>query len=56
MCAQYFFVCNSVKHIKYWQEKLAAGALGGAKGTINLSINYANEQEQFGRAISKYAA
>jgi alkylation response protein AidB-like acyl-CoA dehydrogenase len=36
--------------------KLAAGVLGGAKGAINLSVNYANEREQFGRAISKYGA
>jgi alkylation response protein AidB-like acyl-CoA dehydrogenase len=36
--------------------KLAAGVLGGAKGAINLSVNYANEREQFGRVISKYGA
>ena len=36
--------------------KLAAGVLGGSKGAINLSVNYANEREQFGRAISKYGA
>jgi alkylation response protein AidB-like acyl-CoA dehydrogenase len=36
--------------------KLAAGVLGGAKGAINLSVNYANEREQFGRSISKYGA
>jgi alkylation response protein AidB-like acyl-CoA dehydrogenase len=36
--------------------KLAAGVLGGAKGAINLSVKYANEREQFGRAISKYGA
>lgn len=36
--------------------KLAAGVMGGAKGSITLSVNYANEREQFGRAISKYGA
>jgi alkylation response protein AidB-like acyl-CoA dehydrogenase len=36
--------------------KLGAGVLGGSKQTINDSINYANEREQFGRAISKYGA
>ena len=36
--------------------KLAAGVLGGAKGAVNESVKYANEREQFGRAISKYGA
>lgn len=36
--------------------KLAAGVLGGAKQSITDSIKYANEREQFGRAISKYGA
>ena len=36
--------------------KLAGAAIGGAKKVINHSINYANEREQFGRAISKYGA
>ncbi|MFM7666950.1 MAG: acyl-CoA dehydrogenase family protein [Bacteroidota bacterium] len=36
--------------------KLAAGVLGGSKGAIELSVKYANEREQFGRAISKYGA
>lgn len=36
--------------------KLAAGVLGGAKGTITDSVIYANEREQFGRSISKYGA
>ena len=36
--------------------KLAAGVMGGAKGAITTSVNYANEREQFGRAISKYGA
>ncbi len=36
--------------------KLAGAALGGAKRAINHSVNYSNEREQFGRAISKYGA
>jgi len=36
--------------------KLAAGVLGGMKDTINHSIKYANERNQFGRAIAKYGA
>ncbi|MCJ8288183.1 MAG: acyl-CoA dehydrogenase family protein [Crocinitomicaceae bacterium] len=36
--------------------KLAAGVMGGAKETINDSVKYSNEREQFGRAISKYGA
>lgn len=36
--------------------KLAGGVLGGSKGTVTESIRYANEREQFGRAISKYGA
>jgi alkylation response protein AidB-like acyl-CoA dehydrogenase len=36
--------------------KLAGGVLGGSKGIINQSVKYANERQQFGRAISKYGA
>ena len=36
--------------------KLAAGVMGGAKGTITEAVKYANEREQFGRPISKYGA
>ena len=36
--------------------KLAAGVLGGCKQSITDSVIYANEREQFGRAISKYGA
>ena len=36
--------------------KLAAGVLGGAKAAVSETIKYANEREQFGRAISKYGA
>lgn len=36
--------------------KLAGAAIGGSKGTISTGIQYANERQQFGRAISKYGA
>lgn len=36
--------------------KLGAGVLGGSKQTINDTIKYAIEREQFGRSISKYGA
>ena len=36
--------------------KLGAGVIGGAKQTVTDSVIYANEREQFGRAISKYGA
>ncbi len=36
--------------------KLGAGVVGGAKSTINESIKYAEERQQFGRNISKYGA
>lgn len=36
--------------------KLAAGVLGGAKQTIDHTVKYAQEREQFGRPISKYGA
>lgn len=36
--------------------KLAGAVLGGMKDTVNHSIQYANERNQFGRAISKYGA
>ena len=36
--------------------KLAGGVLGGSKESINHSVKYANEREQFGRSISKYGA
>lgn len=36
--------------------KLAAGVMGACKQTISTSVQYANEREQFGRAISKYGA
>ncbi len=36
--------------------KLAAAALGGCKRTSTISVNYANERQQFGRPIAKYGA
>ena len=36
--------------------KLAAAALGGCKRASSISVNYANERQQFGRPISKYGA
>lgn len=36
--------------------KLAGGVLGGAKETINETIHFATQREQFGRSISKYGA
>lgn len=36
--------------------KLAAAAIGGAKGAIKAAVKYSNEREQFGRPISKYGA
>jgi alkylation response protein AidB-like acyl-CoA dehydrogenase len=36
--------------------KLAGAAIGAAKSTISVSVKYANERMQFGRAISKYGA
>jgi hypothetical protein len=36
--------------------KLAGAALGGSKRTSSLSVQYANERQQFGRPIAKYGA
>ncbi|RYD99550.1 MAG: acyl-CoA dehydrogenase [Sphingobacteriales bacterium] len=36
--------------------KLGGAAIGASKAVIGQSIRYANEREQFGRAISKYGA
>ncbi len=38
------------------RAKLAGAALGASKAAISRTVNYANEREQFGRAISKYGA
>lgn len=38
------------------RAKLAAAALGASKAAIGRSIKFANQREQFGRAISKYGA
>jgi len=36
--------------------KLGGGTVGASKEVITMSVRYANEREQFGRAISKYGA
>lgn len=36
--------------------KLAGACLGGCKRGIDISVNYTNERNQFGRPISKYGA
>jgi alkylation response protein AidB-like acyl-CoA dehydrogenase len=36
--------------------KLAGACLGGCKKGIDMSVNYTNERNQFGRPISKYGA
>lgn len=36
--------------------KLAAAAIGGSKGVLNLAVKYSNERIQFDRPISKYGA
>jgi len=36
--------------------KLAAATLGAAKEVVTVSVNYANDRQQFGRPISKYGA
>ena len=36
--------------------KLGAAVIGGAKGILSNSINYANERKQFGKAISSFGA
>ncbi|MAX79743.1 MAG: acyl-CoA dehydrogenase [Crocinitomicaceae bacterium] len=36
--------------------KLAAAVLGAAKQTLDNTVNYSNERNQFGRPISKYGA
>ena len=36
--------------------KIGPAALGGAKGLIDLSINYANDRHQFGQPISTFGA
>lgn len=38
------------------RAKLAGAALGASKAAISRTVNFANEREQFGRAISKYGA
>jgi alkylation response protein AidB-like acyl-CoA dehydrogenase len=46
----------AVNILNLGRVKLAAAALGGSKKTASLSVNYANERNQFGRPIAKYGA
>ncbi len=46
----------AVNILNLGRVKLAGAAIGGCKKTINLSVQYANERNQFGRPISKYGA
>jgi len=46
----------AVNILNIGRVKLAAAALGGCKRTSTISINYANERQQFGRPIAKYGA
>lgn len=46
----------AVNILNLGRVKLAGAAIGGSKETITKSVQYANERQQFGRAISKYGA
>lgn len=46
----------AVNILNLGRVKLAAAALGASKATSSKSVQYANERQQFGRAISKYGA
>jgi len=46
----------AVNILNLGRVKLAGAAVGGSKEIITKSIQYANERQQFGRAISKYGA
>jgi alkylation response protein AidB-like acyl-CoA dehydrogenase len=46
----------AVNILNLGRVKLAGAALGGAKRTSTLSLQYANERQQFGRPIAKYGA
>ncbi len=46
----------AVNILNLGRVKLAGAAVGGSKATIDKSVNYANERQQFGRSISKYGA
>jgi alkylation response protein AidB-like acyl-CoA dehydrogenase len=46
----------AVNILNMGRVKLAAAALGGCKRASGISVNYANERQQFGRPIAKYGA
>jgi len=46
----------AVNILNIGRMKLGGGTVGASKEVITLAVRYANEREQFGRAISKYGA
>lgn len=46
----------AVNILNLGRVKLAGAAIGGAKQVSTLSVQYANERQQFGRPIAKYGA
>ena len=46
----------AVNILNLGRVKLAGAAIGAAKRVCTLSVKYANERQQFGRAIAKYGA
>ncbi|MDP9078551.1 MAG: acyl-CoA dehydrogenase family protein [Bacteroidota bacterium] len=46
----------AVNILNIGRMKLGGGTVGASKEVISLAVRYANEREQFGRAISKYGA
>jgi len=46
----------AVNILNIGRMKLGGGTVGACKEVITLAVRYANEREQFGRAISKYGA
>lgn len=46
----------AVNILNIGRVKLAAAALGASKRVSGISVNYANERNQFGRPIAKYGA
>ena len=49
-----FRIALSILHMG--RMKLGSNAIGAAKGSINQSVNYANERKQFGCLISNFGA
>jgi len=46
----------AVNILNIGRMKLGGGTVGASKEVITMAVKYANEREQFGRAISKYGA